>query len=98
MQTYKNYTIHPCYQEKYMSNYFIINSHKSHRSCIFRVKISFSMFSNTGYHVLKFVGKNSDVYGLIVEESLLVLPLKAFIKRKISLLATLYHTYMRKTG
>lgn len=60
--------------------------------------MSFSMSSNFGYHALKLVGRNSDVYKLIMEVNSSVLPSKAFVRREILLLAMRYHTCTRKTG
>ena len=60
--------------------------------------MSFFMFSNSGYYILKFVEKNSDVYEPIIEESSSMLSLKTFVKKRTLLLAILHYTYTKKMG
>lgn len=54
------------------------------------------MALNFGYHVLKLVRRNLDVYKSTIKENLLVLPLKVFTKKEVLLLAMWHYTCTKK--
>lgn len=65
-----------------------MNSHVSHGSYSSKVRKSFSMPSNSEYHMSRLVmGRNSDAYKLTIEKKLSIPPSKTFVRRKALLLA-----------
>lgn len=60
--------------------------------------MSFSMLSNSGYHMRKLVMKNLDAYKPIVEKNSSVPLLKTFVKNRVLLLTMGHCTYIKKMG
>lgn len=54
------------------------------------------MILNSGYHTLKLVGRNSNIYKRTMEKNLLMPSSKAFTKREILLLAISHLIYTKK--
>ena len=60
--------------------------------------MSFLMHSNSGSQEQKYAETNSIAYELMVEESLLAQPFKAFVKNEESRSTTLHRICMKKMG
>ena len=74
--------------DKFIQNLWIL---------LLKSNIKFFNTFNFDYHVLKRLAeRNSDVYKLIMRENLLAQHSKTSPKKRILLLAMLYHTYIRK--
>lgn len=71
-----------------MLGYFLMNSHKNHRSYSSEVKTSFLLLLNSGYQVQKAMEKSLDTYDLTAGENSLVLCSRTSAKTEISLLTT----------
>lgn len=85
MQICEDHITHFCYKKESILAYSLMNSYVNYGPCFFRANVSSLIPSNSGYHTLKLMKRNLDVYKLTVEEDFLVPPLKASVKKNITI-------------
>lgn len=72
-----------------------MNLFLNYESIYFGIKMSFLMLENSGYHILKLVQRNWNVFKPMIEKYLLILHSRIFAMKKILLLAIWYYICIR---